>query len=403
MFIIVNYIQVLFIAKLNKNLNLRNALISLIPFLFLFTLMFYETSYTYKISVYYLAIFMSLFHLVNNKNSVVRQGVIILFINYSISFIVAGVDHFTLLFSPFYTDLFSVLLGLITLVIWYLFFRAMTFFRFNLDESSSILEIIFSIISIVFSMFMCFIVDSKDNTSFYIYSNILYYLIFLSYILIFLVGRLGIYIHRTIIERENILQNDIEFQQNKLHYMRNNFEEKTITLLSELVKDKNYKKAYEVTTLHFASERRTKENIKKIDFISNNPIRLFLENKFSTLGDLSISIEINDSLFDLEIETYSYFFEILGIILDNSIEAAYKTKEKKMGLVINRPDLSTTEFIITNSATEESKRNLQSKQSNKGESKRMNGLKILDTLLQRTDIIVINNVDDVVTTRIILS
>lgn len=87
-----------------------------------------------------------------------------------------------------------------------------------------------------------------------------------------------------------------------------------------------------------------------------------------------------------------YFFEVFGILFDNAYEAASNSEGKYLELSIFSDSIR-----IKNSYNVNDLSSLKEKSSLKGDKDRLNGLKIIDYLLQQSDLTVYRTIDDFVT------
>lgn len=166
------------------------------------------------------------------------------------------------------------------------------------------------------------------------------------------------------LENENILnkyddllnimkdyESDVEEQRTTLHETRN--ELKTVR---SMVKDKNDRKQI-IEYIDCVLEDKNGGNMKnysKFKYLPSNGIRGFFYYKFIEAEKLGVSAtvfvakEVEKSfLKDLDVKTFKELGRILGVYLDNAIEASANSSKKQLGLEVYIKD-KNIEIIISN-------------------------------------------------------
>lgn len=166
------------------------------------------------------------------------------------------------------------------------------------------------------------------------------------------------------IENENILnkyddllnimkdyESDVEEQRTTLHETRN--ELKTVR---SMVKDKNDRKQI-IKYIDCVLEDKNGGNMKKYSkfkYLPSNGIKGFFYYKFIEAEKLGVSAtvfvakEVEKSfLKDLDVKTFKELGRILGVYLDNAIEASANSDKRQLGLEVYLKD-KNIEIIISN-------------------------------------------------------
>lgn len=403
MLLIFGFLKVLALGFHNKNITIKNVFVGILPFIFMIGVFSFELSYTYRLVVYFFIVFLSLFNFYENKFDAIRYTVYVVFLDISLTFLFRGSELYDLLFQDGVIDIYDLRDTIIITVLWILVTEVAQRFSMFQKKYSYTLEINIIILSTLILLGSTVLLDLSDLN--YVYGQIsgFVYLIILLYLSMYSVGNIVSFMYNHVMASEHRLQNDINQQKTKLAQVLSSQENFSIEFLSSLIVSKNYDDALEYTDKILLEKQQISRKMVQLTNIEVDILRKFLQARISNVYNIDITLDITTPITTFDIVNNKYAIEILGIIIDNAIEASMKSQEKIMNIKIEETEENETIFEITNSCNEHAKENLENKQSDKGDESRMNGLKILDVLLKRSSIHVIKVISDVVTYKVFIS
>lgn len=226
-------------------------------------------------------------------------------------------------------------------------------FNYNISTNKKIL-LVSSLTLISIAIFFYNLIKTFEYSD-----NITGYIIVLITLIIIL-----LYLFKQKIENEAILkkyddllnimknyENDIEEQRTIIHETRNEF--MTIkSKISDKVKEKEIIKYIDSILGDKTSSNMSKYS--KFKYLPSNGIRGFFYYKFNEAEKRNIKVSVNISkriensfLGNLETKEFKDLIRIIGVYLDNAIEASKESKDKKLGIEIYlvKKDI---EIIISN-------------------------------------------------------
>ena len=402
MLLIFGYLKVLALGFHNKNITIRNVFVGILPFIFMIGVFSFELSYTYRLVVYIFIIFLSLFNFYENKLNAFRYTMYVLFLDVFLAFVVRGVDLFHLLFQEGSLDIQDITEIFILTVVWIIVTEIAHRFKMFQGKYSYTLELIMLILATIILFVSVILLDLKALN--YIPGEVsgFVYIIVLLYISLYAIGSIVSGMYNYIMTTEKKLQKDIDHQKSKLSQVLSSQENHSIEFLVGLIEAKNYDKALEYTEKILEEKHQTSAKAIKLTNIENKVLKDFLQGKICNVYNIDIHLNIEKPIKSFDITRNKYAFEILGIIIDNAIEASMKSHEKIISITIEETEDQEVMFEITNSYNEHSRINLENKKSDKGDETRMNGLKILDVLLKRSSVYVIKSISEVVSYKVFI-
>ena len=230
--------------------------------------------------------------------------------------------------------------------------RRMTTFKFDIDikirEAKLLSYFVFFIIAIFEVIMYCFEIVEKNEDKYYIYFIVLFFsFIFINYIVAAVFCRIYSERMENKLLKENLkhLKKDITAADMLRHDYRN-----IMVSLSGYVKENDLKglEKFCCESLDCCVETKN-HNVSEIDKISNGAVRALLSSKISQVIlagidiDLTVIPKINDFILsDIDI------CRILGILIDNSIEASMEADIKIISICIVE-NLEEIGIVISNS------------------------------------------------------
>lgn len=146
-------------------------------------------------------------------------------------------------------------------------------------------------------------------------------------------------------------ENDIEEQRTMIHETRNE-----LTTIKCKIEDKSKNKEI-IEYIDSILDDKTSSNMSKYSkfkYLPSNGIKGFFYYKFMEAEKKNIKVSVNiskkieDSFFkDLDTKVFKDLVRIIGVYLDNAIEASYDSEERKLGIEIYLIK-SDIEIIISN-------------------------------------------------------
>ena len=182
-------------------------------------------------------------------------------------------------------------------------------------------------------------------------------------------------------------ENELEEKRIKGHEIKNQ-----ISTINSMLMDNANKHKLEKYVKELVGDYKDLDNVKYSDlqYLPSNGIKGFICSKISLAVSMNIDIEV---LIEREIEhsvinnlndkDFKYLCIILGVLLDNAIEASIESIDKKMGIeiyLINRGVL----IVITNSYTNKSSDKVNLLKSSKGKN-RGHGLKLVRRVISQSN------------------
>lgn len=182
-------------------------------------------------------------------------------------------------------------------------------------------------------------------------------------------------------------ENELEEKRIKGHEIKNQ-----ISTINSMLMDNANKHKLEKYVKELVGDYKDLDNVKYSDlqYLPSNGIKGFICSKISLAVSMNIDIEV---LIEREIEhsvinnlndkDFKYLCIILGVLLDNAIEASIESIDKKMGIeiyLINRGVL----IVITNSYANKSNDKVNLLKSSKGKN-RGHGLKLVRRVISQSN------------------
>lgn len=261
---------------------------------------------------------------------------------------------------------------------------------FNLDyiDKYFILLIVFGYISFIF-LFFVFILNYMNDYNYVAYLIIILVLI----VIVFNLIKYKIQIYDKIKEYNNLLkfmknyENELEENRIKGHEIKNQ-----ISTINSMLKDNANKQKLEKYVKELIGDYHDLDNVKYSDlqYLPSNGIKGFVCSKISLAVSKEIDVEV---LVQKEIETsildnlgdkdFKYLCIVLGVLLDNAIEASLDSRDKKIGIEVYliKDDVL---IIITNSFTNKKNDKINIFKSSKGPG-RGHGLKLARRVISQSD------------------
>lgn len=399
--VLLGYITTLGIAIKLKTLNLKNLIISFAPFLILGWVFNFDLSFTYKFTIYFLVTYLSVYVVMTKKKYAIIYSFNLLFITILLHFIFYNVnttDMFLFSFEPtVFNVITKILISFLSLFILYLLSLKRSFEEEEIHVSEIILGVSIAILLYCVFVIKDLIVNNIINADHF---YLIYFLLFAS-IIIFVLVESSLIIYYDQIQKEKQICKQIEVEEKRISVLLDTKENKNLEQIIKLVNNDNYSQAFELSEEVLQREVRSKKTKHDLLKLENEPIKYLLSSKVSLLRQLNLEIQIGDTLGDIILSKYLYLLEVLGIIIDNAIEAALNSKEQYVKIITSKTNDSTCIEII-NTSNSDDITNLKTGLSIRGEKNRLNGLKILSILLERCEMTVIRSVNQTVSYKIFL-
>ena len=188
-------------------------------------------------------------------------------------------------------------------------------------------------------------------------------------------------------------ENELEEKRIKGHEIKNQ-----ISTINSMLMDNANKHKLEKYVKELVGDYKDLDNVKYSDlqYLPSNGIKGFICSKISLAVNMNVDVEV---LIEKEIVTsiinnlndkdFKYLCIILGVLLDNAIEASIESIDKKMGIeiyLINRGVL----IVITNSYANKSNDKVNLLKSSKGKN-RGHGLKLVRRVISQSNKFVLNS------------
>jgi hypothetical protein len=398
---IFTYLKVLFIGMNSKTLNVKNLLKSLVPFLFLIFISFFDTSDTYNFVLFFLVILLSSMSFMENKHYALKYTLFIIFFEIYFLFIIYGTETFNKLFIASEYDLTAFLIELLIVALSLTSYILLTKFTTLNETSNNYFEVNLGFGFITMIIFCTVIIDLEKNNIINFQIESLVYLIVLIAIIVFISGIASSVMFNNIRTKQSIFQSELNSRNEKLEILLSTMENQRIDFVHQLLINNDYDAATEYIDKYLENQTKNSKNVIGLNKLNNDIFISFIKTKIDLLNELNFTLNIKDSIEDLSLKQNKYLLEILGIIIDNAIEASYKSNQKFIKLDIYIQDDNTI-FEITNSALQDDIKNLQQKISKKGSKGRQNGLIILDILTELSDVTIIKEMNSNVTFKLFI-
>lgn len=150
-------------------------------------------------------------------------------------------------------------------------------------------------------------------------------------------------------------------------------------------------------TRNFLDRKYENRYQQTLTSLNDQKLEMYIYQKISNHPEIEFTLSVID--FEINMISLSdvYFFEIFGIILDNAIEAAANSKSKEVSMLFGKDSIR-----VSNSYIDEDLEKMMLKKSDKGNPDRINGLKLLRYLIERSSIIVLSRVNSYVTYEMVV-
>ena len=188
-------------------------------------------------------------------------------------------------------------------------------------------------------------------------------------------------------------ENELEEKRIKGHEIKNQ-----ISTINSMLIDNANKHKLEKYVKELVGDYKDLDNVKYSDlqYLPSNGIKGFICSKISLAVSKNIDVEVliekeieHSVISNLDDKNFKYLCIILGVLLDNAIEASIESIDKKMGIeiyLINRGVL----IVITNSYTNKSNDKVNLLKSSKGKN-RGHGLKLVRRVISQSNKFVLNS------------
>lgn len=249
--------------------------------------------------------------------------------------------------------------------------------------------------SCIIVLFFSFIFFYEKNSNFVIYFiPLLFSLVIMVYLVktrIFISNRLKEY--NTLLRFMKNYENELEEKRIKGHEIKNQ-----ISTINSMLIDNANKHKLEKYVKELVGDYKDLDNVKYSDlqYLPSNGIKGFICSKISLAVSKNIDVEVliekeieHSVISNLDDKNFKYLCIILGVLLDNAIEASIESIDKKMGIeiyLINKNVL----IVITNSYANKSSDKVNLLKSSKGKN-RGHGLKLVRRVISQSNKFVLNS------------
>ena len=188
-------------------------------------------------------------------------------------------------------------------------------------------------------------------------------------------------------------ENELEEKRIKGHEIKNQ-----ISTINSMLMDNANKHKLEKYVKELVGDYKDLDNVKYSDlqYLPSNGIKGFICSKISLAVSKNIDVEVliekeieHSVISNLDDKNFKYLCIILGVLLDNAIEASIESIDKKIGIeiyLINGDVL----IVITNSYTNKSNDKVNLLKSSKGKN-RGHGLKLVRRVISQSNKFVLNS------------
>lgn len=267
---------------------------------------------------------------------------------------------------------------------------------FKIELSDTFLNFLlifwFSCIIVLFFSFI-FFYEKKSNFVIY-FIPLLFSLVIMVYLVktrIFISNRLKEY--NTLLRFMKNYENELEEKRIKGHEIKNQ-----ISTINSMLMDNANKHKLEKYVKELVGDYKDLDNVKYSDlqYLPSNGIKGFICSKISLAVSKNIDVEVliekeieHSVISNLDDKNFKYLCIILGVLLDNAIEASIESIDKKMGIeiyLINKNVL----IVITNSYANKSNDKVNLLKSSKGKN-RGHGLKLVRRVISQSNKFILNS------------
>lgn len=188
-------------------------------------------------------------------------------------------------------------------------------------------------------------------------------------------------------------ENELEEKRIKGHEIKNQ-----ISTINSMLKDNANKHKLEKYVKELVGDYKDLDNVKYSDlqYLPSNGIKGFICSKISLAVSMNVDVEVliekkivTSVINNLNDKDFKYLCIILGVLLDNAIEASIESIDKKMGIEIYLIN-SDVLVAITNSYTNKSSDKVNLLKSSKGKN-RGHGLKLVRRVISQSNKFVLNS------------
>ncbi len=244
-------------------------------------------------------------------------------------------------------------------------------------------------------LFFSFALFYKENYGYIVFLiPLIISLIILLYLIktrIFISDKLKEY--NTLLRFMKNYENELEEKRIKGHEIKNQ-----ISTINSMLMDNANKHKLEKYVKELVGDYKDLDNVKYSDlqYLPSNGIKGFICSKISLAVSKNIDVEVliekeieHSVISNLDDKNFKYLCIILGVLLDNAIEASIESIDKKMGIeiyLINRDVL----IVITNSFINKNNDRVNLLKSSKGKN-RGHGLKLVRRVISQSNKFVLNS------------
>lgn len=238
--------------------------------------------------------------------------------------------------------------------------------------------------------FTVYLQDVEMMDRYSVDSTLFFKVIFSIIYFIYLTNFFNIYLYYKRIIANELMVHELNQKYEEISNISLGEKNKIIVELRELVKEEKYDEIIEYTN-QFHEDKIDDSLAFRLNGINDDYLKLVISKKIKEYQDVITLIDIDEfDVYSIS-STEDYFLEMFTIILDNSFAAARKSALKTVGLVFKG-----NKITVYNSFNIEDLKNYKSKTSNKGLANRINGLYLLDRLIEKSGMTVRSSVSDFV-------
>jgi hypothetical protein len=125
--------------------------------------------------------------------------------------------------------------------------------------------------------------------------------------------------------------------------------------------------------------------------IQDDYLALIIQKKINFFKEIQFSFEFDDFQIQGVSTLEEYFLEVFMIVFENAIEAALKSTGKLVNLTFR-----DQKIVVSNSYRKEDLEWFYRKESDKGDASRVNGLQLLSSVLDKSELIMVSRIDTMV-------
>jgi len=191
---------------------------------------------------------------------------------------------------------------------------------------------------------------------------------------------------------EQALMAELTLKQEELYYLFETRPSKLIQQMKKHASNGDYEELLKETSKYMGFRKKVAHK-RVLDKLNDDLLAYVTMEVISREKDVAFEVVVQCGA-ETTLSKRYYFLEMYGIVLDNAVAAAMKANLRYVKIVFEKDKV-----IVENSFVKEDVNQLMEKNSLKGKTKRINGLKLLDYLEQESNI----NVNVVVSYRVIVS